>query len=308
MLFVSARRPVRAAIAAAGALAAGAQAQAPASKTIDDRFRTQLLRIAPDAAREEALLSGRDDIVLLRLTPLFTLHGSLTGSNTTNAFLGPADRKVDNFATADAGLRIGTRIAGRVDIFGDVSAIATRYAKFASLDYSALAGSIGASTNFGPVGIALTYQPSIVYDRNFKRRQLTQHRMQLSASLPVRFRSFTIEPSARAERVLAKPGDYTNTAYGAALTISHSLGARLPFLLYASVGYEHRSYDHYFPDLVGVKRTDRRLEGSVGAQWRLAPGKDVSVQYSYTRNRSTSDVNAYRVGLGTIGLFFRARF
>jgi hypothetical protein len=290
-------------------LAAATQTHAQvAPNSVVERFRTQTTAITRQAAADEAMLSGDSDLILLRRTQLITVHGSVSGSFTSNAFLSPTDSKADGLALLDAGIRVATRIGDRVDVFADVGVLGVRYRRYGSLDYSALTGQVGAQASFGRLGVEVSYQPSIIYDRGFSKRQLTQHRFQVWVSSPFRFKALTIEPSASVERVLSSPSDYRNWAGSAQLAVSYPLSHRTPLMAFATGGYEHRDYDSYFPDLVGVRRTDNKLEASVGVQWRPRPWASVALQYSWQHNRSTSDVNGYTAHSGLVGLSGQFRF
>ena len=281
------------------------RAQTAPGSNIDDRFRLQTLP-RPEAERSEAIMTGDADIVLLRRTRLFTLHGSATANYSSNAALSPTTRNADAFFQIEAGVRVGTRLGGRVDVFADLGAVGVRYAKYAALDYSALTGLVGAATQLGPFEASAAYQPSIVYERNFNQRQLTQHRFRFNGSLPVTWRKLSIAPSLGIERVLSTPRDYRNTALSADLSLSTPIGQRV--IAFASLGYEQRRYDSYFPDLVGVKRRDRRFDASLGVVYRPARWATLRASYSFSHNVSTSDVNGYVAHMGAIGVSAELRF
>lgn len=284
-----------------------AQPAAPPNN-VDDRFRSQAISITPQKAAEEALLTGDGDLILLRKTKVFTLHGSFSGSYTSNAFLSAAGIKDDGFAIAETGLRVSTNIGQKVTVFADVGALGTRYFKYKSLDYSALTGAIGAETSLGRVGVALSYRPSMIFSRNFGSRQLTQHRLGLDVSIPFKLKRLTIEPSASVERVLSSPSDYRNWSASGQISVSHPLSKKAPIFAFASAGFERRDYDSYFPGLVGSDRIDKKVQAAAGIQWRPRPWANIALSYSFQRNRSTSDVNGYKAHSGLLGLSAQIRF
>lgn len=289
------------------ASAASAQVAPPPGGNLDDRVRQQV-RPTTEVERTESMLTGDTDIVLLRKTPLFTLHGGLTALPTSNAYLSVSAPKSDVFFQADVGLRVGTRIADKVDVFADVGAISLRYAENRALDYSALTGAVGVSARFKPFTVSLTYQPSIVYNRDFSVRQLTQHRFRAEVALPFEVRGFQITPAVSVERALSSPADYRNWAYAGEVSVAHGLSRKVPLFAYASAGYERRDYDNYFFDFLGVERKDRLIRASVGLVWRPRAWADIRVTYSFAHNRSTSDVNGYTAHSGSLGISAQWRF
>lgn len=279
---------------------------APANN-IDDRVRQQA-RILTEREREEAMLTGDTDIVLTRRTRLFSVNGSIDVSGTSNAFLSPTGRVSDAFGQANVSLGFGTRLGGKVDVFASVGVLGVRYFQFKALDYNALTGLVGARTNFGRLAVTATYQPSIVLTRDFGRRQLTSHRLKLSASLPFRIRNLTIEPVIAAERTLSSPSDYRAWSGTAGVTFSAPLSQTAPLLAYVSAQYERRSFDGYFPDLVGVRRLDDGWSAGAGVVWRPRQWGEVRASYSFQRVYSTSDVNGYFAHSGTLGISASLKF
>ena len=89
---------------------------------------------------------------------------------------------------------------------------------------------------------------------------------------------------------------------------STSLSKKVPLLAYVSAQYERRSFDGYFPDLVGVRRLDDGWSVGAGVVWRPRNWGEVRLSYSFQRNYSTSDVNAYLAHSGTLGLSASLRF
>jgi hypothetical protein len=307
---MSARLKQVALIAALGFAAPGpAQTTPPATaprNNIDERVRQQVR--PTDREREEIMLTGDTDIVLTRRTRLFTVNGSIGVSGTSNAFLAPTDRLSDDFGQTQITLGIGTRIGGRIDLFASAGVTGVRYFRYKALDYNALTGLVGARAAFGRLDVTATYQPSIVLSSDFGARQLTSHRFKLSASLPFQIRNLTVEPSVAVERVLSSPSDYRAWGGSAGLTLSAPLSNHIPLLAYVSAQYERRSFDAYFPDLVGVKRLDDNWSAGAGVVWRPKRWGEVRASYSFQRNYSTSDVNAYYAHSGTLGISAMLRF
>lgn len=290
------------------AIAAPAHAQtAPPPGNIDNRVREQV-RTPTERDRQEALMTGDTDILLLRRPQLFSLTGSVDLTGTSNAFLAPVDERPDSFAQGQIGLGIGTRIGGKVDVFANASVVGVRYFNERSLDYNAFAGVVGARGSFGRVAISATYQPILVFNREFSVRQLTSHRFRLGASMNFRFHGISIDPEIHGERAITDPGDYSAWSGGGSLTLSAPLSTSVPVLAYAQAGYDRRSFDDYFSAFVGTKRLDDNLSAAVGIVWRPRSWGEVRASYSFGQNWSTSDVNGYTAHSGTLGIAATARF
>ena len=289
-------------------LAAPALAQQqPPANVLEERTRQQV-RLPSEAEREEALLSGETDIVLTRRARLFTLHGDAEMVATDNAFLSGTDAVGDLFVQAQLGLGVGTRIAGRVDVFADASVLAVRYAEESALDYAALAGVVGARAPAGPLVLTATWQPVIVFTPEFETRQLTTHRLRASASWPFRIGPALFEPAIHGERTIADPADFSAWSGGAGLTMSTPLPVGAPVLMVLAVEYQRRDFDAYFPGLVGVDRRDDAVSASAGLIWRPRQWGEARLGWSWQENRSTSDVNRYEAHSGRLGLSARLRF
>lgn len=283
-------------------------AQTGPGSNVADRFRQQA---APTTERErtESILTGDTDLVLLRRTPLFTLSGTLAAAPTSNAFLSPIDAHSDVILQGQAGLRIGTRIGGQVDLFAEAGILGVRYARFEELGYNALTGSVGMSTRQAGFDLALLYQPSLIYSRDFKTRQLTQHQFSASVSRAFAVGSVIVMPSVTGQRVESSPSDYRNWAASADLSLQRPFRlGRLPAVAFASGGFEYRAFDSYFRDLLGVDRSDKLLRASAGVAVQLAPYASLRAAYSFQRNHSSSDVNGYTSHGGAFALSAAIRF
>jgi hypothetical protein len=297
-----------AAILAALFAAAPLHAQTAPGSNVADRFRQQTAP-ATEQERTEAILTGDTDLVLLRRTPLFTLSGVLGASPTSNAFLSTAQERSDIVLQAQAGLRIGTRLGGRVDVFAEAGLLGIRYARFDSLGYNALTGAVGAATRLGGFDLALLYQPSIITSRDFKTRQLTQHQFTFSVSRSFSLGSFLVTPSASGQRVESSPSDYRNWAASAELNLSRPFRiGRMPAAFFASGGFEYRAYDSYFRDLLGGDRSDKLLRASAGLVVQIAPAASLRASYTFQHNHSTSDVNGYTAHNGGLAITAGVKF
>jgi len=276
---------------------------------LDDRFRNQVLHMTPDQALSDALMSGSGDLLLLRRTKLFTVHASYSRNGTDNAPLSPDDPVKDNFGVAEAGIEAGTTLAGHVRVYAGASVVSTQYNHDPDLDYSALTGAVGAEAHYAGVNLNLAWSPAAIYgSQNFHHLSLRQATANAELSTTLRLGPVILQPSMHYSRTKAHPADYDNRAYGGRLTLVGQIALRRPVTLYLTGGYEHRIYDHYFPDLLGLERKDRLSDIAAGARWRVTPAIELGAQYSCQRNRSASDVNFYKARGGMVGLTLTHRF
>ena len=290
------------------ALLAAHTAYGQTDPSLDSRLRQNAQRDPFSGAATATTRTGDSDIVLLRRNSLFTFSGSLYGSPTSNAFLSSDETKSDQFLTFNPTLSVATRIADKVDAFADLGIQAVRYSKYSELDYSAFTGSLGAAMKYRGVAMTLAYRPAAIYDNSFKNRQLLQHRLQLTASYPLMVGRFLLQPGLQVERAFASPEEYKNWAVGGQAIVSTTLSQRRGVLAFARAGFERRKYDDYFSSLLGTDRIDKRWDGSVGLQWNATRRIAVNAQYSFERNRSTSDVNGFKASTGVIGFTMQTRF
>ena len=298
--------------AALTALLAALPAAAQTGSTpprLDDRFRNQVYHMTPDQALSDALMGGNGDLLLLQRTKLVTVHVSYSRSGTDNAPLSPDDPVKDNYGVAEAGVEVGTVLADHVKVYASAGVVSTQYSQLRALDYSAVTGAVGAQAHYAGVDLSLAWSPSAVYtSQNFHHLSLKQATSSAEISTSLKLGPVIIQPSAHYNRTLAHPSDYDNRAFGGRLTLVTQFKTKRPITLYLTGGYEQRLYDHYFPDLLGLDRKDKLSDIAVGARWQVTPALEVSAQYSYQRNRSTSDVSFYKAKSGMVGVALSRRF
>ena len=274
---------------------------------IDNRFRAQSLFLN-DADAQNALLTGNNDILLLRRTKLLTFTAQVGASETNNAALTPIDAEYDKIGNGQLGLRFATTIAKRLNVFADISAIGVRYKKRADLDYSALSGAVGVHLNHKGMDFSLSHQPSIVFDRGFDKRQLKQARTEMRVGYPIMFKGFYLNPSAHYMMAKADPSDYNHAGYGGEVGISKRLLKRHPLYASANYSFARKQYESYFADFLGTDRNDRNKSIDFGLRYDINEKMSLNLNYEKTRNYSTSDVNEYKVENKAIGLSINMRF
>ncbi|MEI9905457.1 MAG: outer membrane beta-barrel protein [Asticcacaulis sp.] len=282
---------------------------AGAPNTLDDRFRNQVYHLSPEQKLSDALMSGQDDLILLRHTKLITVHAGYTRNVTSNAPLSPDEPKQDDYGVADAGIEAGTVIAGHVRVYANAGVVSTQYAQYEALNYSAVTAAVGAQAHYAGIDLDVAWSPSAVYgSQNFHHLSLRQARYSAQLSTTLKLGPVYLQPSIHYDRTRAHPADYDNSASGGRLSLVAPLKLRRPVTIYLSGGFEQRFYDHYFSDLLGVDRKDKLRDVAIGARWQVTPALEISAQVSYQKNRSTSDVSVYKARGGMVGVTLSRKF
>jgi hypothetical protein len=302
---------IRVALAVAALLLAASSAAAATDPALDARVRDMLDQARGGETADSALVTGRGDLILLSRRKLFVAHFTISPQRTSNAELAGEGGHADTLLTIEAGLGASTRVADRVNLHADISVLGVRYGEISALDYDAVTADIGADTDWAtPVGrlsVGADYLPAVIYTRGFGDRQLTQHRLLAAAQLatPIRPR-LSIISTGTVERTWADPQDYDN--WGAA--IDETLVFRPAPELQVAVGggLYARRYPNYFPALIGVTRRDHGWRASVAVSYSTTPRLVLTASASHVENRSTSDVNPYRVDNGGLTARVALRF
>ena len=259
-------------------------------------------------ASDESNLTGENDLVILRKPQHFTLTADFERSQSSNAALSPDDPQFAFSNSLALGAGAQTVIAKKYRVYGQINVQNMRYQGVRDLDYNALMGNFGVTLPIGKARLDIAYQPLSVFDAAFKKRQLTQHRYSAVLGHGFAYKQWQLFPTLRVERVLSTPSDYNSTAQAFSLMIARSIKTKLPSLVYVNHNYERRLYDHYFESFVGTKRNDNRHETSIGLRVTLNRSTNLRMDYSWTRNKSTSDVNAYKARSGVIGIGLEKAF
>lgn len=290
------------------AWSAGASAQAvPPDPRIDQRVRQ--LTPAEDEARrrdEEAILTGRNDIVLMRRRRFFTLSGSAGLGITDNATLSPGQSDGDVLASFDAAFRFGTRLGGLVDVSAEIGLSTTRYLDNKALDIVAGYAQVAAHVEIVGFDLDLAYTPNRVWDGDLEQRQLTQHRFSAGLSRSIALGRVIMRASAGGERIEANPATFRNWATNAGLSAIVPL--RPGASLIGSLRANRRWYDNYLEGLLGVARRDWYVEAAAGLSLQIAANAGLDLRLTHARNYSTADISRYRATSAGIALRASIRF
>jgi hypothetical protein len=297
-------------------------AQAPAADPgLDARVRSALLRSAPALSPEGPELTGSEDLLLLEKRDFFTASASLTPQFTNNAALSNDDPTSDFAGIGDLGLEWRTVYNNRYDLRARLGVTTARYDELDNLDYSAATVNLGAARGFSagalPVTVGVQLQPTVIFDRGFSDRQLTQYRVGVTTetliSLAGRgglgatgWRRLSIVPSLTLERVFANPSPYENSAISLDFAVIYPLRSNLRIA--GNVGGFYRDYDDYFEGFVGSARRDHGARAGIELLYAPRAGIQVAFTTGFVRNQSTSDVNRYDSLSASPTLAFRMTF
>ena len=279
-------------VCALASVASGALAQVQ-DPNIEQRLEQARPGPTLQVQLDEAILTGREDLVLLRERKLFSITGDIRESYTTNAFL--TDRRVEDDFVTDAGLtfRVGTRIDQRFDVYAEGSVFGSRYAENEELDFNGLAGRAGVEMPIGDYRVGLAYQVTAAFDSDgFGDHLVTLHDIVLSANrIFVLDQDTALVPQVTVGRTFADPSDFELWFARGSVSLVHRF---MPNLI-GAIGPEiyYRAYDNYFENLTGESREDVGLRISAAIRWQPYDFLQVSAEASYVVNESTVGFNDY---------------
>ncbi len=282
-------------------------AWAQTSDTIQQRFQQLRPRVEAPLPPEEAILTGKEDIVLLRRAKLFTLRADAGYRFTNNAFLSDDFKDSDRIFQPSLTLRVGTRIAERYDVFAEVQAFAARYEDNSVLDFDAFTGRLGGEMPLGDWLLGASYSATPVFEKGLDRHLVTLHDITLGAR-----RVFPLDeqtallPSFSMSRVFADPNDFSTLSGDAGVMVVRQLADGVFGLL--GVRAHVRRYDDFFEEATGETRVDYGGGGQAMVVWRPVAWFSMTGLVEVTRNWSTVEVNEYSSVEITPTLRVSARF
>ena len=286
---------VRSGIVALGACLLGVMcgpAWAQTSDTIEQRIEDLRPPTEAPLTPEEAILTGREDIVLLRRAKLFTLSATAGYRFTNNAFLSDDLRDSDHIFLPALALRAGTRIAERYDVFAEVQAFAARYEENSELGFDGFTGRLGGEMPVEDWLLGASYSATAVLEKGLDRHLVTLHDITLGAR-----RVFPLDeqtallPSVSVSRVFAAPNDFSTLAGRAGVTVVRQLADGVFGLLGARA--QVRRYDDFFEETTGKTRVDYGGGGQAGLIWRPVEWFSANATVAVTQNWSTLGAREY---------------
>ena len=224
---------------------------------------------------EERVLTGKDDLVLLRRRKFVTLSADLSPRYSSNAFLSDSRGDGDVAVNGAVGLRAETVIDQRYAVFATAGYAVARYNRFSQLDYDSLSGGIGARMPDGPWTYSLGYGIAVTKDSGFDDHIVTQNVFNGSVSYTIEIdRDTAVFPFVSLTRVFANPGDFDNVSLVPGVSAVHRIAPDLA--VSADFQLVGRVYDDFFEETTG--RTRREVGLLSGAGWRWTPRPNIVVQ------------------------------
>jgi hypothetical protein len=273
------------------ALALAAAAGPARAQAVDTSIEQRVRPVQPVAPLgvppEELILTGRNDLVLLRERQLFELHAGAGVSFTDNAFLSDQRKVSDTIFSASAGLRAATRVGQLVDVFADLTLLTSRYAKNGSLSFDAIAGSLGAEVPAENVRFAFGYTGTAAHARDFSRHLVTLQDLTASARYPLTVAGTGVTPVVAVTRTYADPAAFDSVQVRLAVQLYRPLTDTLA--LFAAPSLYYWPYDHFF----GVNREDRGIDAPLGVSWTPAPVVILSLLLNLSYDNSSFRPNRY---------------
>jgi hypothetical protein len=245
-----------------------ALAQDP-GQTIERRLPEDL-RLPPGVPAEELILTGEDDLVLLRPRRFFTASADLGTRFTNNAFLSNDRRHGDVVLSGQANLRAETRLAERYTVFAEGGAFLARYNSNPVLDYDGLTASVGGSLPVEAWTLALAYRATDVDERGFGDHIITQHEVAGSAAYNWTIdRATALYPYLAVSRTWASPDDFTRTTLRPGVQAIRALAADLAVV--GDVQLQAAFYDGFFEAATGRSRRDYGVQAGLAVRWAPRP-------------------------------------
>jgi hypothetical protein len=284
-----------------------AQAQTSQLDTIEQRIEQLRRPAARPLAAEEAILTGKDDIVLLRKAKLFSLSAEATYRHTNNAFLSDNRKVSDDIFAPAVTFRAGTRIDQQYEVYAEVAAFGSRYRDNSQLDFDAFSGRIGGEVPVAGWLVGARYSATPVYERGVDNRIVTLHDLSLSARrIFLLGENTALLPTLTASRVFADPDDFTTYSGRVRALLVHRLTQGLA--VYVGPQAYTRHYDDFFEDVTGETRRDYGVTGQAFLVWAPLDWVSLSGLVDVTQNWSTVDDNEYFAWVASPSVRLTLRF
>ncbi len=284
-----------------------ARAQGADIGTIEQRID----QVRPPAARPlpaaEAILTGKEDVVLLRRRKLFSLNVQPSHIYTTNAFLSDDRKTSDHVFNGFATIRAATQIARRYDVFAEFGGFLSRYQDNPELDFDGILGTVGVDLPVDDWRVSLGYSGIGAFERGFDDRLVTLH------DLTARIRrvfiltgATAVVPQLAVSRVWADPDDFSTVTVRGGATVIYRVTGKLAAVAGAEI--HARRYDDFFEDTVGESRRDYGIAGRLALRWTPLEAVSVSAFVSATKVNSTVGANKYTNLIASPSLRLSIRF
>jgi hypothetical protein len=245
-------------------------AQTGAAPSIERRLTAPSGPPRLDVPAEERILTGRDDLVILRRREFFTLSATTSPRYSSNAFLSDARGDGDVAIEGAANARVETVIAERYTVSADLGYAVARYDRFGELDYDSLSAGIAGRIPDGPWNFSLGYRVAVTKSRGFEDHIVTQHVLNGAVSYAIEIdRNTAIFPFVSLTRIVAHPSDFDNLNLAPGASAVHRIARDLT--IGADVQLVARRYDNFFEAFTGRTRQEIGFQSGLGLRWTPHP-------------------------------------
>lgn len=238
----------------------------------------------------QRILTGREDLLVLKRHRFFTAYAAPTYTWTSNANFSDENKVSDRIAAFSAGLIAATQIAERYDVYAQVGYIGSRYGKSRELEFNGWQAKLGVAVTEALTGIRVNaaYEPTSLYSDDTGDRLLTQHAMNLTASRDHDLgRGFILTPLASLSFTPSSPNDYSAFAARAGLYATYFV--RPDVALVWSADLTRKVYRDYFQDVYDRERKDTVFSLSGGLHWTINDRANAAFVATYSKGNSTLD-------------------
>ena len=283
-----------------------AVAQTP-DLTIDERLERTLPGPTEPLSPDEAILTGREDIVLLEEREFFTLFVSALASVTSNPSLSNVSPDFDTLFSYNTGARVSTEIAETYRVSAELSTFGAQYAENEALEYAGFGAALAVDRSFGPYTVGTRYGPQVVYDDKFEKHSVTLHRVDFFATrqVPLGFNALAA-PQIALSAIPAEPADFARVS--AELTVPVYYSPAADWLITGRPQVYVRHYFDFFEQATGETRNDVGGGFALSAAWTPTPWAILSTAVSVGVNRSTLENLDHEVFTATPSLLLRVTF
>ena len=237
---------------------------------------------------EERILTGKDDLVILKRREFFTLNASLTPRYSSNVFLTHAKRESDVVLNGAAILRAETVIDQRFAVFADAGYSLARHGFFTQLDYDNFSAGFGGSMSSGKWTYSASYRLHYVTQPGLDDHIVTQNNITGSVSygLPIN-KDTAVFAFISLWRIWADPGGFTNVSAFPGLNVVRRISSDL--VLSVGVQLSGRVYDDFFEAATRETRKDFGQTVTMGLRWMPRANITVLGNIGLSRVNSTID-------------------
>ncbi|MCG8355842.1 MAG: hypothetical protein MI920_09745 [Kiloniellales bacterium] len=278
-----------------------------ADLTIDERLERTLPGPIEPLSPDEAILTGREDIVLLEEREFFTVFAAALASVTSNPSLSNTSSGFDTFFSYNTGARVSTEIAETYRVSAELSTFGAQYADNEALEYAGFGAGLAVDRSFGPYTVGTRYGPQVVYDDEFEKHSVTLHRVDLFANRQVALGVNALAaPQVALSAIPADPSDFARVSAELAVPVYYSPAP--DWLISGRPQVYVRHYFDFFEQATGETRNDVGGGFALGTAWTPTPWATLSTTMSVGVNRSTLDNLDHEVFTATPSLLLRVTF